>query len=147
LPTSAKPRGVILDAGPLIALAHRADADHARVRVGFEQLADGRTRLIAPLPIVFEVYKWLLYHAGSAYARDALTNMRAALEVIFPSRQDFDDATSLIMGLRSGWTGTLEDALVAALGARLRLPVWTLNYRDFSAFRRLELWTAAPKSW
>lgn len=146
MPESGKSPGVVLDAGPLIALAHRADPDHASVRVGFEHLADERARLIVPLPIVFEVYKWLLYHASPASARGALTHMRAALEIVFSGRQDFDDATSLIMGLRPEWTGTVEDALIAAVGARLRLPVWTLNYRDFSALRRLELWTPPPGS-
>ena len=146
MPANDKPRGVVLDAGPLIALAHRADPDHVSVRVGFEQLLGGQTRLIVPLPIVFEVFKWLLYHAGPASARNALTNMRAAVEIVFPGGQDFDDSTSLIVGLGPDWRGTLEDALVAALAVRLRLPVWTLNYRDFSAFRRLGLWTPTPDS-
>lgn len=146
MPASDKPRGVVVDAGPLIALTHRADPDHSSVRAGFEQLLDGRTRLIVPLPIVFEVYKWLLYHADPASARDALTHMRAALEIVFPARLDFDDATTLIMGLGPHWRGTLEDALVAALATRLRSPVWTLNYRDFSAFRRIELWTPTRDS-
>jgi hypothetical protein len=39
------------------------------------------------------------------------------------------------------WRGTLEDALVAVTGLRLRAPVWTLNYRDLAAFGSLEFWT------
>ncbi len=100
--------------------------------------------MIAPLPIVFEVYKWLLYHVTPASARDALDHMRAALEIVFPARQDLDDTTVLIMGLGPTWMGTLEDALVAVVAIRLRLPVWTHNYRDFSAFRRIDLWAPAP---
>ena len=146
MPESGRPRGVVLDAGPLIALTHRADPDHASAQAGFEQLLDGRTGLIVPLPIVFEVYKWLLYHAGSTSARDALNNMVAALEIVFPGRGDFDDATTLVMGLAPLWRGTLEDALIASVPVRVRLSVWTLNYRDFNTFRRIELRTPAPQS-
>lgn len=133
-------RGIVLDAGPLIALAHRGDPDHATARAGFDALVGQRTRQIAVFPVVCEVYKWLLYHSDPSTARDALTHMRTALEILFPGKRDFDDATALINGLSPRWMGTLEDALVAAAAVRLRLPAWTLNYRDFSAFRRLELW-------
>jgi hypothetical protein len=44
------------------------------------------------------------------------------------------------------WMGTLEDALVAGLALRLRLPARTLNDRDLSAFPRLELWAPDASS-
>lgn len=135
------PRGVVLDAGPLIALAYRRDRDHAGVRRGFEALLDRQSRLIAPLPIVFEVHKWLLYQVGAPTAHAALTHMRHALELVFPNRTDFDDVSALVAELGPRWHGSLEDALVAITAVRLDLPAWTLNYRDLSAFPRLQLWT------
>ena len=42
---------------------------------------------------------------------------------------------------RPAWGGSLEDALVAVTGSWLDVPVWTLNYRDFGAFRNLHFWT------
>ncbi|MBA2451076.1 MAG: hypothetical protein H0V51_23945 [Chloroflexi bacterium] len=59
-----RPARVVLDAGPLIALLHSMDSDHEVAVAGFERLARERARLVTPLPIVFEVYKWLLYEAG-----------------------------------------------------------------------------------
>ena len=40
------------------------DSDHEVAVAGFERLAREGARLVTPLPIVFEVYKWLLYEAG-----------------------------------------------------------------------------------
>jgi predicted nucleic acid-binding protein len=51
---------VVLDAGPLIALLHGKDPDHPVAVVGFERLTRAHTRLVTPLPVVFEVYKWLV---------------------------------------------------------------------------------------
>jgi predicted nucleic acid-binding protein len=134
------PRGIVLDAGPLIALTWPADPDHAASRAGFDTLIRRRTRLLVPLPIVFEVYKWLLHQAGTRAAHAALADMRAALEIIFPDQGVFDDVAALVLGLGVRWNGSLEDALVAALAIRLNLPAWTLNYRDLAAFPRLSLW-------
>lgn len=143
MPASASgkvPPGVVLDAGPVIALSFEADRDHAIARAGFDTLIAGRCRLIIPLPIMFEVDKWLLCEAGAAAAQTALAHMRRALEVVFPAQRDLDDTAALIGALGAGWRGTLEDALVASVAIRLRLPAWTLNYRDLGAFPRLELW-------
>ncbi len=131
---------MVLDAGPLIALSFEADRDHAIASAGFDTLIAGRSRLIIPLPIMFEVYKWLLHEAGAAAAQTALAHMRRALDVVFPAQRDLDDTVALIGALGAEWRGTLEDALVASVAIRLRLPVWTLNYRDLGAFPRLELW-------
>ncbi|HEV2283541.1 MAG TPA: type II toxin-antitoxin system VapC family toxin [bacterium] len=134
------PSGIVLDAGPVIALAYQSDRDHAMARTGFDALITARSRLIIPLPIMFEVYKWLVYEAGAAVGQTALAHMHRALEIVFPSQRDFDDTVALVGALGPGWKGSLEDALVAAVAIRLRLPAWTLNYRDLGAFPRLQLW-------
>ncbi len=38
--------------------------------------------LITPLAIVFEVYKWLVYHVSIPAARLALATMRQSLDVV-----------------------------------------------------------------
>ena len=139
-----RPARLVLDAGPLIALLHARDADHEAAVSGFRRLAEARSRLIAPLPIVFEVYKWLVYEAGPEPARRGLARMREALEVVYPGSAELDEVT-LVVGTMVGWGGTLEDALVAVTGLKLGVPVWTLNYRDLSAFRNLHFW-APPQS-
>jgi predicted nucleic acid-binding protein len=136
---AADPARLVLDAGPLIALLHAGDPDHASARRGFGELTQARARLITPLPIVFEVYKWVLYEAGAARARVALTRMTESLDVAYPTPADLDDVADVLAAMPS-WAGSLEDALVAVVGLRLGTPVWTLNFRDLAAFGSLRFW-------
>lgn len=131
---------LVLDAGPLIALLHRQDRDHAAAVAGFQQLAQAHTRLLTPLPVVFEVYKWLVYEAGPRAAHLGLARMREGLEVIYPAPPDLTELVVVLSALPA-WSGTLEDALVALTGLKQDVPVWTLNYRDLAAFRALRFWT------
>jgi predicted nucleic acid-binding protein len=129
----------VLDAGPLIALLHGKDPDHTGAVVGFERLARARSRLVTPLPVVFEVYKWLVYEAGPAPARRGLARMRQGLEIIYPAAVALEEVVAVVEAMPN-WAGTPEDALVALTGLRMGAPVWTLNFRDLSAFRNLQLW-------
>jgi predicted nucleic acid-binding protein len=132
----------VLDAGPLIALLYAGDREHSVARAGFGLLAASRARMITPLPIVFEVYKWVLYETNQDRARRALKLMRDSLEVRYPTTQDLEELSELVAGI-ARWRGTLEDALVALTGLHLRIPIWTFNYRDLAAFPRLTFWTPA----
>lgn len=141
MPESARVRRrVVIDAGPIIALLHKKDRDHNAAVSGFKLLVDRRAGLLAPLPVVYEVYKWLLYEAGAVAAQEGLRRMRESLEVTFPGREEFEAAATLSGSIRH-WAGTLEDAVVALTGLRMRTPVWTLNYRDLGAFPKLQFWT------
>lgn len=133
------PHLLVLDAGPLIALFHQQDPDHGAAVRGFEVLAADGAELVAPAPVVFEAYKWLLYHSGRSTAQLGLREMRMTLEVTTMTTDEFDLACR-ITGALQNWMGTLEDAVVALTGLRLRSSVWTLNYRDLSAFPRLTFW-------
>jgi predicted nucleic acid-binding protein len=134
------PARLVLDSGPLIALFHAGDRDHERAVAGFRQLTADRAAMIAPLPVVFEVYKWLLFEATYAAAQRGLSGMRRALEIVYPLRDEFAAAATLAGAIRR-WGGTLEDAVVAVTALRLQLPVWTLNFRDLGALPELEFWT------
>jgi hypothetical protein len=136
------PTRLLLDAGPLISFFFERDAEHSTAVVGFRQLARAHTRLIAPLPIVFEVYKWLLYQAHPGAAQLGLQRMRRSLEIVYPGVDDFKEVAAVLAGLAT-WNGTLEDALVALMGLRMDVPVWTMNYRDLAAFPNLHFWTPA----
>ena len=130
----------MLDAGPLVALFDDQDADHSLAVRGFRQLNASRARLVTPVPIVFEVHKWLLYEHGSTVARDALDRMRRTLMFAFLDDAQLSEVTQ-IMASMPRWEGSLEDALVAQTAARAGVPVWTLNYRDLAAFSNLTFWT------
>lgn len=134
------PKQLVLDAGPLIAWLYVPDAGHAMAVAGFHQLARAGTRVMVSLPIVLEVYKWLLFEVGQAGAREGLARMRRGLEILYPDASALERATSVLAAMPA-WAGTLEDALVAVTGLWLDVPVWTLNYRDLAAFRNLHFWT------
>ena len=106
------------------------------------QLAQNRARLIVPLPVVFGVSKWLVYEAHPGAAQLALQRMWRSLEIAYPGAAELDEGATVLAALPA-WKGTLEDALVAVTGLRLSTPVWTLNFRDLSAFRNLQFWTPA----
>ena len=132
-------RELILDAGPLIALFSAKDSDHLICRAGFEQLNRTRTALLVPLPMIFEVHKWLLYNQSTIVAQNTLKAMQNSLHAIPIGQSGFERICLMMQGL-SQWRGSLEDATVIILAQRYRCPVWTLNYRDFGMFKSLEFW-------
>ncbi len=136
------PRQLVLDAGPLIGYFDRGDRHHADATRGFNQLLASRTLLAVPLPIVFEVYKWLAYHVGITSARLALAVMRESFLVELLELNDLIELEAILDSMPR-WSGSLEDATLAMIGLRRDVPVWTLNYRDLAAFPNLRFWTPA----
>lgn len=130
----------MLDAGPLVGLCYAPDAYSAIADAGFRQLAHARTRQLAPLPIVLEVFKWLLHRAGPRLARIGIARIRRATEIVYPTADDLDRVADVVARMPT-WEGSLEDALVATTAMEMKVPVWTLNYRDLAAFSRLTFWT------
>jgi len=133
-------RQIVLDAGALIALFYAGDRHHIEAVTGFRQLLRQKTILWAPLPIVFEVYKWLLNNTRYETACNAFAVM---LEIVQPVFLDGADVIALKVLIRSlpGWGGSLEDASVILVTQRDRCPVWTMNYRDFGTIQGLDFWT------
>ncbi len=130
---------LVLDAGPLIALFAAQDPVHASAQRGFSQLAQTTTQLITPIPILYEVYKWLLYETSPAIAQSALKAMRQSLHEVAINSTDLEAVQALVT-LIPNWKGSLEDATVIMYAQKLNYPLWTLNYRDFSAFKTLTFW-------
>lgn len=132
-------RQLVLDAGPLIAFFYSKDTDHLICKAGFEQLFQSRTTLVTPVPIVFEVYKWLLQRTTPAIAQAVLDAMRENLKIVPLNQLDLDKLYVTMQALPQ-WQGSLEDATVILFAQHYRCPVWTLNYRDFGIFKSLEFW-------
>jgi hypothetical protein len=113
-------------------------SDHLAAQI--EQHLQEKTILWAPLPIVFEVYKWLLNNTRYETACDALAAMLDILQPVFLNNADVIALQLLIRSL-PGWRGSLEDASVILIAQRDRCPVWTMNYQDFGTIQGLEFWT------
>jgi predicted nucleic acid-binding protein len=125
--------------GVLIAFFYPKDTDHISCKAGFEQLFASNTRLLTPIPVVFEVYKWLVQRTTPAVAQATLAVMQESLSFVPLNQIDFDEIYFMVQALPQ-WRGSLEDAAVILLAQHYRCPVWTLNYRDFGIFQSLEFW-------
>jgi predicted nucleic acid-binding protein len=130
---------LVIDAGPLIGFFYAKDTDHQQCVAGITQLIQAKTRILTPLPIVFEVYKWMLQRTNPTVAHQALKAMQASLHFVPLEAEIFEQLQILILSLPN-WQGSLEDATVAIIGLAYHCPVWTLNYRDFSIFSNLDFW-------
>ena len=130
---------LVIDAGPLIGLFYAKDTYHAQCVTGFKKLIESEVILLTPIPIVFEVYKWLLQRTRPSIAQQALQVMDESLHTLMLERDDFQSIQEMMLKLPS-WQGSLEDATVVFTALRYRCPVWTYNFRDFSAFKALEFW-------
>ncbi|WP_204152731.1 type II toxin-antitoxin system VapC family toxin [Leptolyngbya sp. CCY15150] len=130
---------LVLDAGPLIGLFYAQDTYHSNCVKGFQQLATQSTSLLAPIPIIFEVYKWLLQRTQPTIAQATLRVMQASLHPLTITHQDFEVLESMVLQLPD-WKGSLEDATVVLMALQYRCPIWTYNFRDFSSFKSLEFW-------
>ena len=134
------PQKLVLDAGPLISLFRAKDAKHQLCVQTFQQFAQAQTRLLTPAPIVFEVYKRLLYDDSREIAIVALRAMLDSLEIMLLNDLDFLEIEQIVNRIE-GWNGSLEDATLALVATQRGAPTWTFNYRDLAAFPNLEFWT------
>jgi predicted nucleic acid-binding protein len=132
-------RQIVLDAGPLIGLFHAKDIDHNQCVTGFLQLNQAKTLLLTPVPIIYEVYKWLLHNTTPIAAQQALKGMEDSLTPLPIDKATFQSICEKIQSL-STWQGTLEDLTVIETALQYQCPVWTLNYRDFASFNTLSFW-------
>lgn len=128
-----------IDAGAFIGLFYAKDTYHQQCVEGFAQLAKQKTILLTPIPIVFEVYKWLLQRTHSTTAQHALEVMEESLHFIEIGLADWADLKVMLLKLPQ-WQGSLEDASVALVALRYRCPIWTYNFRDFTVFKGLDFW-------
>jgi len=134
------PARIVVDAGPLIGLLNRRDPYHSDALRGFERLTSHDARIVVPLPIVLEVFKWLIHRTTLETARTALVWMSEDVEIVYSGSVELREMLALMAG-RPNWRGTLEDASVVQAATRSAAPVWTIDYGDLSAFPNLQFWT------
>lgn len=137
---SEPPTRLVVDTGPVIGAMYAADAHHATATRGFQQLIHGRTQLLIPAPILFEVYKRLAYDVGPDMAHQGLAYMQTSFLILHLGQPEIDLLQRTTLGM-PWWGGSLEDATLAMVARRIHAPVWTFNYRDLDAFKDLEFWS------
>jgi hypothetical protein len=139
LHADAPPR-VVLDARPIIGAFNVRDRFHEESGRGLRLLVHRHAKILVPIPVVFEVFKWLAYNVDAASARMALDRMRQNFEIVEVNRVMLVALAEMVQAIPR-WPGSLEDAVLAFVGGHMDAPVWTFNYRDLKAFPKLQFWT------
>lgn len=105
---------LVLDAGPLIALVSEKDHYHSEAKRGFSQIHHNFGEVLTPLPILFEVYKFVSRNESIRLARKLLSIIQNDTIVIPISTTDFTPISDLVLQI-TDWQGTLEDASVIVI--------------------------------
>lgn len=124
-------RGVLVDAGPLVALIDRGDEHHARC---VETLRDIRDPLITVWPAFTEA----MYLLGSSWQAQAALWEMVESEAVELRQLEEDDLPRMaeLMGKYRDLPMDLADAALVRLAERDHLrQVFTLDQRDFRVYR------------
>lgn len=136
---------ILVDTGPLYALADEDDQYHAVVK---RYVADIREALIVPSPVVTEVCYLLLEYLGAEAEVQFLRSLvNRELLVEHPTMKDIERAIAILEQYRDAHFGVV-DATTMAMAERLKITViLTLDRRDFSLFRpkHCEAFTLVPE--
>jgi predicted nucleic acid-binding protein len=124
---------IVVDTGPLVAMANEQDRHHARCVEWFET-APGP--LLLPAPILTEVCYLLERERGAAVEAAFLRSVRDEIfTLVALTREDLDRMAELVEIYSSLPLGA-ADASVIAVAERLKLPeVATLDRRHFTVVR------------
>jgi predicted nucleic acid-binding protein len=120
-------KAVLADTGPLYAVVDRHDQYHHRATSDLERLRRQGVRLVTIYPVVLETYKLLLRHLGQAAAHTWLEELERFAVVVNPALNHYAEAVRLVRRY-SDQALTLEDALIAIVGERLGVPIWTFDH-------------------
>ncbi len=119
-------RTVLADTTPLYAAANTRDQYHARAQAELSELERGGWTVAVTISIVMETYTLMLHRLGISAAHQFLDTFTDAATLIMPIEEDFAAAMALVQSYRDQPL-TLFDTLLAAVGSRLALPVWTYD--------------------
>ena len=126
---------LLVDSGPLVALLHRGDQNHARCKAALERIRD-------PLLTVWPVVAEAMYLLGFSWrGQDALWEMLSsgALAVAPLEAADYPRMRELMRKYRD-LPMDLADAALVRVAERERLRrVFTVDRRDFEVYRPLRL--------
>ncbi len=133
-------RRLVLDAGPLIALFSANDDYHEASLAGFAQLPSVFGEVLTPLPILFEIYKFVAREESPNAAQKVIEVICDDTLIVPLGMEAFQNIYNMVHQMPE-WKGSLEDATVVVIAQQYNASVWTLDYRDLSWFKNLHLWT------
>lgn len=120
-------RVILADTGPLYAAVDPDDQYHHRTQEELAHLGrDGRSVAIL-YPTLLEAYTLVLRRLGLQTAHRWLAEVVNSTALIQPTPEDYEVATDRVRAY-ADQPLTLFDVLLAVLGERLSLQVWTYDY-------------------
>lgn len=126
---------IVVDTGPLYALADSSDTHHRAVEALVAEAAD---LLIVPSPVLTELCYLVGSRLGSQVEAKVLRSVLAGeggLQLEHPSEEDLERSAELIASYADTRLGFV-DACVVALAERLRVrTLFTLDRRHFGIIR------------
>jgi predicted nucleic acid-binding protein len=124
-------RGVLIDAGPLVALIDRGDEQHDRCVEALREIRD-------PLITVWPAFTEAMYLLGPSWQAQAALWEMVASETVELRTLDHDDVSRMaeLMRKHHDLPMDLADAALVRVAERDRIrQVFTLDQRDFSVYR------------
>ncbi len=115
------------DAGPLYALRDPTDTLHERSREDQERLESERLRTAMSYSTLTECHALIMRKLGMGEARSFLSELSATSYFLTPTTQDYEKAVQRTLRYPDQ-NITLADAIVAEVGDRLEIPVWTYDH-------------------
>jgi len=118
---------VLVDAGPLYAIAVSSDQYHDRARQEMEHLSRDGISVMMSHPTLLETYSLILRRSTLPVAHSWLIEVTANVKLINPTSVDYRQA-SVRVRRYADQPITLFDALVVVMSERLAIPIWTFDH-------------------
>jgi predicted nucleic acid-binding protein len=130
-------RAVLADSGPLYAAVDPSDAHHRRAQTELKLLTRESRYVIVVYPILLETHALVLRRVGPKSASAWLDEILKSGPPASPLAEDYLDGIMTLSALPDQ-SITLFDATLAAMGARLKMKIWTYDHH-FNVMRS-EVW-------
>lgn len=135
-------RGVLVDTGPLYALAIPSDQYHARAKTEQRQIVNERLPVFALYPVIAESYSLILRRVSSPIAHRWTNDLLERVDLLNPTDADYREAIRLVQRYQDQKI-SLFDALLATLANDLEVALWSFD-NHFDTMRA-PVWRAAHR--
>ena len=124
---------ILVDTGPLYALAMQRDALHPRAQTELAQLKERNLRLLISTSALLETQSLLLRRESPGFVLAYVDALLTGSDLINPSSADYLKAQALLTNYQDQKI-SLFDASLVVLATTLKVSIWTFDV-DFDIMR------------